>query len=218
MSLFVTITSVTQTSCTAKVNTSGSVAMQHDWYLDGNWYASVQTSVGQTSSSCMFLSLTPGKTYRIAVRVYAFNPWRELDNGSATATTLSSGGSGGGDGGGNSGGDTGGGTTKQRPSNFYWNSNVSKGETIAITAREWNNFIGRIEDFADYLGVRLNSSDITAATVQSSGVMFAYQANAARNLIAQLGPPTSPPSRVYSGDTITAQFFLDLRGSLNSIR
>lgn len=217
MSLFVTVTAVTQTSCTAKVNTSGSVPMQHDWYLDGNWYASTTTSIGQTSSSCIFLSLTPGKTYRVAVRVYAFDPWRELDNGSATVTTLSSGNGNSGDSGGGNSGDSGG-STKQRPSNFYWSSDVSKGATIAITAREWNNFIGRIEDFADYLGVRLNSSDLTSAVVSSGGTMFAYQANAARNLIAQLSPPTSPPSRVSSGDTITAQFFLDLRGALNSIR
>lgn len=219
MSLFVTITGVTQTSCTAKVSTSGLVPMQHDWYLDGSWYASANTATGQTSSSCMFMSLTPGRTYRVAVRVYALDPWRELDNGSATVTTLSSGGGGNTGGGGDTGGgDTGGGDSRRRPSNYYWNSEVSQGSTIAITARDWNNFIGRIEDFADYLGVRLNSSDLTSAIVSSGGTMFAYQANAARNLIAQLSPPESPPSRVSPGDTITARFFLDLRGSLNSIR
>lgn len=220
MSLSVTTSGISQTSFTATVRLSGSVPMQCDWYLNGSWYASGQTVIGQTASSCIFMSLSPGTRYSVTVRVYAFNPWRELDSGSTSATTLSSGGGGGTGGGGDTGGgDTGGGgDTRRRPSNFYWSSDVSRGENIAITARDWNDFIDRIGEFADYLGVRLNSADLLSASVSRGGTMYAYQANAARNLIAQLGPPTSPPSRVLSGDVITAQFFLDLRGSLNSIR
>lgn len=198
MSLSISISSITDTSFRATVSTSGSVAMDHYWYLDGQQMTIVSTAQGVTGSYCTFTGLSPGTSYRVSVRVFAYNPWRELDNGSATATTT--------------------GSSKKRPSDFYWSTVGSSGTALSITARDWNNFIGRIEDFADYKDVRLNSSDLSSAYASSGGTMFAYQANAARNLIAQMSPPTSVPSRVNTGDIIRAQFFLDLRSSLNSIR
>lgn len=87
MSLSITISSVGQTSFTARVRTSGSVAMQHNWYLDGELYDTVQTPKGTTSSSCTFSGLRAGTSYRVSVRIFAFNPWRELDSGSTSVRT-----------------------------------------------------------------------------------------------------------------------------------
>lgn len=75
---------------TASVSTSGSVAMQHNWYIDGDLYKSVQTAAGVTTSTCSFTDLEPGTRYTIKVEVYAFNPWRMLDSGSKSITTDSS--------------------------------------------------------------------------------------------------------------------------------
>lgn len=158
---------------------------------------------GQTSSSCSFSGLSAGKSYRVSVRVFAFNPWRELDNGSISITTQSSGGGSGGSG---------------RPNNWYWNSNVSKGSLLSLPASEWNQFINRIEEFAEYKGITLSSWYLSSASASSGGKMLASQVNAAIYLIDQLNPPTSTPYTVSPGDTITASFFLALRSALNSIR
>lgn len=73
----------------ASVSTSGSVAMEHIWYLDGEEYERIQTEAGETGSECVFTGLDPGTTYTVKVRVFAYNPWRELDNGSKNITTSS---------------------------------------------------------------------------------------------------------------------------------
>lgn len=208
MPLSVSTSSITTSSITARVSTSGSVPMQHQWYLDGVLYDTVQTEIGDRSSSCTFTGLSPGTTYRISVRVFAYNPWKELDNGSATASTRSSGSSGGGGGGG----------SESRPSNWYWRSNVQKGSRLSLPAGEWNQFIDRIEEFADYKGVRLSSRYLADAYASSGSQMLASQGRAACYLIGQLSPSVAPPPPVYAGDVITAAFFLDLRSSLNSIR
>lgn len=213
MSLSVSTSSVTTSSITARVSTSGSVPMQHNWYLDGELYDTVQTAAGVRSSSCSFSGLSSGTTYRISVRVYAFNPWRELDNGATTATTKSSGG-----GPSEPSGPGGGDDSKNRPRDWYWSSNVEKGTPLYLPAREWNQFIERIEEFADYKGVRLSSRYLTSASASSGSKMLASQGNAACYLIDQLNPSISTPYPVSAGDTITAAFFLGLRSALNSVR
>lgn len=210
MSLSVSTSSISTSSVTASVSTSGSVAMQHNWYLDGSLYTTIQTAAGVRSSSCTFSGLSSGTTYRISVRVFAFNPWRELDSGAATATTKSSGGSSGG-----SGDED---YSKPRPRDWYWSSNVERGALLYLPAREWNQFLERIEEFADYKGVSLSSRYLSNAIVSSGGRMLASQGNAAVYLIDQLDTPVSTPHTVSSGDTIRASFFLGLSGALNSIR
>lgn len=210
MSLSVSVSSVTTSSFTARVSASGAVAMQHNWYLDGNLYETVQTAAGVTSSSCSFTGLSAGTTYRVSVRVYAFNPWRELDNGAATVTTKSSGGGSSGSGDGDD--------SKTRPRDWYWSSNVQKGSPLSLPAREWNQFIERIEAFADYKGVRLSSRYLSDALVSSGTRMLATQGRAACYLIDQLNPSIDTPYPVSSGDPITAAFFLGLRSALNSVR
>jgi hypothetical protein len=74
----------------ASVTTSGSVAMAHYWYLDGEEWDVIQTEVGETKSSCYFDGLDPGTTYKVEVKVYAYNPWRLLDSGSKSVTTTGS--------------------------------------------------------------------------------------------------------------------------------
>lgn len=212
MSLTITTSSISSTSITARVSTTGLVPMEHHWLLDGREYKVQYTNKGTKSSSCTFSGLSSGTSYGISIRVYQIDPWKLLDSGSRTVTTSSSG-----SGSGTTDPDPGG-DTKKRPSSWYWSCNMTRGAPMDLTAREWNSFIRRIEDFADYKGVRLNSSYLYSASASSGGKMLASQANAAISLISQLSPPTSPPSRVQAGSTITASFFLDLRGSLNSIR
>lgn len=210
MSLTINISSLSSTSITARVTTSGLVAMEHHWFLDGIEYKVQYTSKGTTSSSCTFTGLSPGTSYRITVRVSQVDPWKLLDTGSKTVTTNDSGG---GSGSGDSGDDT-----KKRPNNWYWDSNISKGRALRLPAREWNRFIDRIEEFADYKGETLNSRYLSRAIASSGGTMLASQGNAAVYLIDQLDTPVSAPYTVSPGDTIRASFFLGLSRALNSIQ
>lgn len=298
MSLSISISSISQSSFTARVSTSGSVAMQHNWYLDGSLYTTVQTSAGQRSSSCTFRGLEAGTRYSVSVAVYAFNPWRQLDSGSTTAKTedapmiaetyyakviLN----------GNGGRLPSGSTTfekftgwgsswsgssditvsfydpgftktgnsligwsrsssasrasfnpsdsisitssktsessaetvtlyavwgSNRPQNWSWQSLVSKGSSFGLTASEWNGFISRVQEFATYKGISLNNTYLSNGRATKGSKMLASQANAVRNLVNQLNPPTSVPSTVSSGNPITASFINGLKNSLNSIQ
>lgn len=271
--------------------------MQHNWYLNGQLYYSVQTSVGETSSSCRFTGLSPSTRYSVSVRVFAFNPWRELDSGSGSAQTddaplvsetyyakLLLNGNGGkvpsgatvygqftGWGPSWSGGadididfhDPGfsrsGWTligwsrsssathpeyepsdsisiystrtnennpatvtlyavwSSNRPDDWHWQSNVSKGSLLGLTASEWNGFIDRIKEFAAYKGVTLSAANISAGQAEKGTQMKAKQANAVRALIRQLSPGKPLPEEVLAGDTIIAAFANGLKDSLNSI-
>ena len=118
-----------------------------------------------------------------------------------------------------------------RPSNWSWTSTVSQGAAMSytqsgdniivkpLTATEWKNFVSRIQSFASYCNVTLNSTYLSNATsgVSSGSRMTATQVNAARYLINQLSPPTAVPSSVSSGGRITAAFINGLKNSLNSI-
>lgn len=87
MSLTIRTVDVGQDYITASVTTSGSVAMQHNWYIDGELYDTIQTDAGETTSRCTFEDLYPDTSYTIRVAAYGFNPWRLLDEGSKTITT-----------------------------------------------------------------------------------------------------------------------------------
>lgn len=107
---------------------------------------------------------------------------------------------------------------KGRPEDWEWTSTVSKGSTLSLTALEWNDFISRIQEFATYRGVNLNSANISSGSATRGARMMASQANAVRSLIDQLNPRISVPSSVTSGtSTITAAFVNGLKTSLNSI-
>ena len=158
-----------------------------------------------------FTDLTPRTGYYVIARVLDCNSDEPIDMESAILyfTTL-----------------------PQRPDDWYWWSTVSVGSPIRhtisgsmvliqpLTANEWNAFIDRIKEFAEYKQVFLSSTYLSNATngVDSWSPMLASQANAARYLINQLSPPTSVPSQVSSGSDITAAFINGLKNSLNSIK
>ena len=104
-----------------------------------------------------------------------------------------------------------------RPTDWEWSPAITQGATISITAAHWNDFITRIQAFATYKGVTLSSTTKSDAAATQGERMMESQANAARTLISSLSPPTSPPSAVSAGDTITAAFMNGLKNSLNSI-
>ena len=82
--------STTTDSISASVSTSGLVAMQINWYLDGTLDGSDNLAVGDTSSSWTFTGLEEDTSYNIRAVAYQYNPWQQLDSGSTTAKTKSS--------------------------------------------------------------------------------------------------------------------------------
>jgi len=108
--------------------------------------------------------------------------------------------------------------TSARPYNWTWYSTVKQGLHMGLTALEWNDFIGRIKEFAKYKEVTLDSRNLTNGAATSGTTMYAYQANAVRALIRQLNPPIAVPAEVTSNTSpITAAFVNGLKDSLNSI-
>lgn len=119
-----------------------------------------------------------------------------------------------------------------RPDDWCWSTSgiraggamnyTQSGNTITprpLTATEWRNFISRIQEFAEHVGVSLNSTYLSRATsgVSQGSPMTVTQANAALFLINQLDPPLETPDPVVSGGRITAAFINGLMYSLNSI-
>lgn len=98
-----------------------------------------------------------------------------------------------------------------RPNNWQWWSTIRKSYEIRISANEWNAFCDRINDFRDYVGLSYRNF----ATVYSGTKISASIVNQARSAIADM--TSRAPHAVYAGDTITADFFLDLGDALNSV-
>ena len=200
MALAVTISSVTKSSFKASVKTTGAVKMNHKWFLNNVLYKEIITEKGITSSSYSFTNLKSGTTYTAMVVVCRNDTGKELDRGSASATTIKDAAS-----------------KPVRPKNWNWQNAITTGAAIKITAKEWNDFIKRIEEFAVYKGVSLSSSTKSTATAAKGARMMASQANAVRSLISSLRPSKNLPGFVNPGDTITATFVNGLKDSLNSI-
>ena len=102
----------------------------------------------------------------------------------------------------------------QRPDDWSWYSTVRAGQPIELSAYEWNAFCNRINDFRVYVGLpeygafeRVYSGDPISASIVRHAVWA----------IDAMDPPTNTPSTPSRGDLITADFFNDLRRSLNSI-
>ena len=81
-------------------------------------------------------------------------------------------------------------------------------------AAEWESFRQRVQQFADYLGVSLNSIDYNGASAQAGQPMTKKQARCMANLIDSLNPPQRVPALT---NEISASFFMGLQRSLNSI-
>lgn len=107
-------------------------------------------------------------------------------------------------------------TQPERPANWAWESIVSSGRAINMTAAEFNRFVDRVSEFINYVygdvGVDASSYYVTKGTR-----MRAIEVNAVRALINTMYPETPVQNAAVSGETITAAFFNGLMNSLNSI-
>lgn len=102
-----------------------------------------------------------------------------------------------------------------RPSNWTLFTNYSNGQTASISASTWNDFIVRIKDFFIYKDLNPNTYTFTSAI--SGTPITATQINQARNAIAHLGPTTSVPSSVGTGNNANVETVKGLQYSLNSV-
>lgn len=102
---------------------------------------------------------------------------------------------------------------KTRPSNWSWSTTPVRGNTMRLTASDWNSFCRRINEFRDYKGLGAYSF----TTVYSGRTMTASQANEARTAINAISGHGTLPSSAVSGSTVTASFFTQLASALNSI-
>jgi hypothetical protein len=116
------------------------------------------------------------------------------------------------------------------PPDWEWRSTVRKGAEMRytkvsdteytvrpLTASEWNDFIDHIVWFLDYLGMTIQSGDITSWYVTRGTEMEADDVDKVRQLIDALNPPIDVPNAISSGRRITAAFINGLKDSLNSI-
>lgn len=97
-----------------------------------------------------------------------------------------------------------------RPTNWQWDTVKISGNSLNITASEWNRFLNRIDAFRSYKG--LGSGSYTYASVSST--IAANQYNQARLAISSIG---AVPYAVSSGSTIYASEFNQIRDYLNII-
>lgn len=101
-----------------------------------------------------------------------------------------------------------------RPSNWEWYSaKLTDFPTSLTTAKEWNDFLSRINEFRIYK--KLGAYSFT--TVYSGNPMQATQINEAASAIRGMLPPLPPFSNVVSGEIAYASILNRLRDSLNSI-
>jgi len=140
-----------------------------------------------------FTGLSPGTTYLVKISV------RDADQnviGSAVTRHFS---------------------TAGRPAKWSWESTVSAGKAINMTAAEFNRFIDHVYEMMEYAGVS-DSSVPSDHYVTKGARMKAGDVKDIREIIAGMDPPQGVPAAVSAGDTITAAFFDGLKNSLNSIQ
>lgn len=99
-----------------------------------------------------------------------------------------------------------------RPDDWDWYSTIASGQTINLSASEWNDFCDRINEFRDYDGL----SQFSFTTVYRGDPIEASIINEARSAISNISTSGAVPNRVNSGDPIEASIFLDLRDALNA--
>lgn len=159
--------------------------------------------------------LTPNTLYRVTASLWNATTGKRLsiDEPSVSFVTEASG----------SGG--GGGT---RPEDWAWTSTVRTGATVPVkkvsdgvfeayylTAEEWNGFVDRVQEFADYLGKDV--SNLNAAYVTAGEPMTYVEPEIMRQVVSALNPDITPPAAISSGDEITARFIRRLMVILNGI-
>lgn len=100
-----------------------------------------------------------------------------------------------------------------RPSNWSWSTTPVRGNRINMSARDWNDFCKRINEFRDYK--QIGAYDFT--TAYTGDDMTASQVNEARSAISGISGHGSLPSSAVRGGTVTASFFNDLKDALNAV-
>lgn len=191
------LVSRTQTSLTCRATDLPDEANMIRWYIGVvssdmpyNGYCSIAMDTWPTWT---FTGLSPGTTYLVKISVRAAD---QSAIGSAVTLSFT--------------------TQPERPANWEWESTVSSGRAINMTAAEFNRFVDRVSEFINYVygdvGVDASSYYVTKGTR-----MRAIEVNAVRALINTMYPETPVQNAAVSGETITASFFNGLKNSLNSI-
>lgn len=101
---------------------------------------------------------------------------------------------------------------KPRPDNWSWYSSIYSGDSIGLSALEWNDFTTRINDFRAYKGLsKYSFTRVSRGMNISASIM-----NEAVAAIKAMN--SSVPNNVYSGNNISASFFNNLKNALNNIK
>lgn len=100
-----------------------------------------------------------------------------------------------------------------RPSNWSWFTSKIQGQSMNLTASEWNSFTQRINLFRVYSGY----SNYSFTTAVRGGVITASIINEAILAMNIIPKGISSPAQVSRGGSVTASFFNALTTSLNSV-
>jgi hypothetical protein len=158
-------------------------------YRNGSFFTTVYQSGGNASYT--FTGLTASTTYTLGAQAFDVQG-NGSDIKSISVTTPAA---------------------VTRPSNFTWSSAKTQGQNFNLTASEWTSLCSKINEFRTYKGLATYSF----TSVASGDTFFFWIFNQAVTAISAMSPPTSAPSSVSSGDTVTASAINRLRDSLNSI-
>lgn len=101
-----------------------------------------------------------------------------------------------------------------RPDDWEWWYTIKSGGKIRLSADEWNAFCECINEFRVYDSL----PEYNFTTVYSGDKISAAIVNQARTAINAISTCGSVPSKVSTGDPITASFFLDLQDALNATK
>ena len=121
--------------------------------------------------------------------------------------------------------------SQAHPGEWVWRTTIKSGTSVQplerqkdgtyhvayMPYREWNDFVDHVLKIADYIGVTVNG-DTSLMYAAPNTRMMANTANAVRLIIYAMGPEKNVPNPVDPGDPITADFFIKLAESLNSIK
>ncbi|NEW08226.1 hypothetical protein GK047_19685 [Paenibacillus sp. SYP-B3998] len=172
---------------------SGSGMNGFDFYCyssDGNTLINSATKYG-SSAYCSFTGLAPDVSYVFKVRAFD----NQLNYGSIGSNYSAR-------------------TLKNRPYDFSWDNSKASGARFNVSSSEWNRFIGRINEFRIYKG--LKGYGFTTAPY-SDGKFYAFMFNQAVAAINEMNPPVHAPASQSSGGIIYASLLIDIVRSLNSV-
>lgn len=161
------------------------------WYLDGALRGTTKLGAFVSSGGTKtFSGLSPDTQYTIDVSITAPGWGFTVDLSETVWTDI-------------------------RPiSKWAWWSVIAQGEPIGISAGEWNSFCGRINEVRERDGYPRYGAFETA---YSGSPILASIMNHAVWAIRAMNPPIAPPREVSPGQKVTADFFISLKDSLNSL-